>query len=61
MISDLFSHFKARDELLRKLNRAHAPSKSEVEKQRVSFVYGVLDEKARLTREQVQKIVESAT
>lgn len=46
--------------VLRRLERGKAPSPAEVKEQRVSFVYGSLDSKSTMTREQVRKLVENA-
>lgn len=59
MNTALFSGLKAHNDLLQRLSDAKAPSKNEIEAQRVSFVFGMVDKKAKLTKEQVRKIVES--
>lgn len=48
---------KSDKSLLKKLENAKAPSKAEELRQKVSFVYGLLDEKACVTREQVKSYV----
>lgn len=59
-MGDALINLKTDQALLNKLGTAKAPSRSEVESQRVSFVYGLLDEKAHMTKEQVKRYVEEA-
>ena len=46
--------------LLQKLRDSKKPSQADLREQRISFVYGTLDSKNTMTREQVRKLLESA-
>lgn len=46
--------------LLRAVRNAAQPTTSELKQQRVSFVYGALDSENSMTRDQVERMIESA-
>ncbi len=59
-MGDALTKLKTDPSLLNMLGKAKAPSQQEVKSQRVSFVYGMLDKDAHITKEQVKKYVEAA-
>jgi hypothetical protein len=59
-MGDAITKLKTNEALLRDLRDAKKPSPEEVKEQRVSFVFGSLDSKSPITREQVRKALESA-
>jgi hypothetical protein len=59
-MAKIFTTTKTKESLLKKLRHAPAPSAEEVKEQRISFVYGSLDKKSKVTREQVRKMIEEA-
>lgn len=59
-MGDAITKLKTNESLLRDLRDAKKPSPEEVKEQRVSFVFGSLDSKSPITREQVRKALESA-
>ncbi len=58
-MGDAITKLKTNEALLRNLRDAKKPSPEEVKEQRVSFVYGSLDSKSPITRDQVRKALES--
>lgn len=59
-MGDAITKLKTNAELLKELRGIKKPSPNEVREQRVSFVFGSLDSKSPITREQVRKALESA-
>lgn len=59
-MGEAIERLKTNETLLRELRGAKKPTPEQLKEQRVSFVYGSLDSKSPITREQVRRALESA-
>lgn len=59
-MGDAIAKLKTQESLLKDLRNAKKPSAREVQAQRVSFIFGSIDSKSPITREQVRKALETA-
>ncbi len=59
-MGDAIVNLKTSADLLAELRNAKKPSAEELKEQRVSFVFGSLDSKSPVTREQVRRMLEEA-
>lgn len=59
-MGDAITRLKTNEELLKNLRGTKKPSPDQVNEQRVSYVFGSLDSKSPITREQVRKALECA-
>lgn len=59
-MGDAITKLKTNEALLKDLRGTKKPSPDQVNAQRVSFVFGSLDSKSPITREQVRKALECA-
>lgn len=59
-MGDTMTNLKTDARLLKEMHDARKPTREEIKEQRVSFVFGSLDAKSPITREQVRKILEDA-
>lgn len=58
-MGDVITKLKSSEDLLKNLRDARKPTSQEVREQRVSFVFGALDSKSPITRDQVREMLES--